>query len=339
MIDMKKILILLFISAIAAGTASHGSATSSHDSAAMPDSTIDVIAWFCRHDTVTYWVNESSWKISETDTVRTASMSMKVRVNVVDSTPKGYKMEYTFLEFPADTLPDSASALERYQNRIAAGIGNKIVGTTVHFETDEFGHITRYNNLGQIKKQAKSLFKEAVKTMSQFPEIKGLKEMGLDIKDYTKNVDTDRLVDGYLEELNLLFMSHGQSVAIGEHTEHEDATESSFENTTFVSAGIDEVDGSYHILYDVTNTVSQSDLKALVGSVVEAFSNDSITDNFNENFDRQVNTDGTYEDYLKTDYLINGWPYSVVRQQASMIGNRGKVKQTVISLDSYSFGQ
>ena len=38
-----------------------------------------------------------------------------------------------------------------------------------------------------------------------------------------------------------------------------------------------------------------------------------------------------------SDY--NGWPYSVVRQQASMIGKHGKVKQTVVSLDSYSFGQ
>ena len=44
--------------------------------------------------------------------------------------------------------------------------------------------------------------------------------MGFDVKDYAKNVDTDKLVDGYLEELNMLFMYHGLSMQPGENTEH-----------------------------------------------------------------------------------------------------------------------
>lgn len=325
--------------AMTIGMAMHGETPSAPETAASPDSIINVIAWFNKHDTVTYRVNESSWKLTGTDTVLTASYSMIARINVVDSTASGYKMDYTFLDFPTDALPDSASAIDRFQNQITDKLARKIVGTTVHFETDEYGRITRYKNLGQIKKQARSLFKEALNEFSKIPEIQGLKEMGFDVKDYAKNVDTDKLVDGYLEELNMLFMYHGLSMQPGENTEHEDATETQYENTTYTSATVDADDGSYSIVQDVTSILPRNELKEIVGGIVESFSNDSITDSFNENFDAQVNVDCTYEDYLKIDYLGNGWPYSIVRQKSTMIGNRGKVKQTVISIDSYYFAQ
>lgn len=325
--------------AMTIGMAMHGETPSAPETTASPDSIINVIAWFNKHDTVTYRVNESSWKLTGTDTVLTASYSMIARINIVDSTANGYKMDYTFLDFPTDALPDSASAIDRFQNQITDKLARKIVGTTVHFETDEYGRITRYKNLGQIKKQARSLFKEALNEFSKIPEIQGLKEMGFDVKDYAKNVDTDKLVDGYLEELNMLFMYHGLSMQPGENTEHEDATETQYENTTYTSATVDADDGSYSIVQDVTSILPRNELKEIVGGIVESFSNDSITDSFNENFDAQVNVDCTYEDYLKIDYLGNGWPYSIVRQKSTMIGNRGKVKQTVISIDSYYFAQ
>lgn len=317
----------------------YGKTPSTPETNVPQDSTINIIAWFNKRDTVTYRVNEYSWKLTGIDTVLTASYSMIARINVVDSTAKGYKMAYTFLDFPTASLPDSASAIEKFQNQITDKLARKIVGTTVHFETDEYGRITGYNNLGQIKKQARSLFKEALNEFSKFPEIQGLKEMGFDIKDYAKNVDTDKLVEGYLEELNMLFMYHGLSMQPGENTEHEDATDTQYENTTYTSATIDDDDGSYSIVQDVTSILPRNELKEMVGGIVESFSNDSITDSFNKNFDAQVNIDCTYEDYLKIGYLVNGWPYSVVRQKATMIGNRGKVKQTVISLDSCSFAQ
>lgn len=317
----------------------YGKIPSTSETVATQDSTINVIAWFNRRDTVTYRINESSWKLNGTDTVLTASYSMIARISVVDSTANGYKMDYTFLDFPTDTLPDSASAIDKFHNQITDKLARKIVGTTVHFETDEYGRITKYNNLGQIKKQARSLFKDALNEFSKLPEIQELKKMGFDVKEYSKNVDTDKLVDGYLEELNMLFMYHGLSILPGENTEHEDATDTQYENTSYTSATFDADDETYSIVQDVTSILPRNELKEMVGGIVESFSNDSITDSFNENFDSQVNVDCTYEDYMKIDYLVNGWPYSVVRQKATMIGNRGKVKQTVISLDSYSFAQ
>lgn len=257
--------------------AMYGETPSAPESIASQDSTINVIAWFNKHDTVTYRVSESSWKLTGTDTVLTASYSMMARINVVDSTSNGYKIDYTFLDFPTNILPDSASEIDRFQRQITDRLARKIVGTTVHFETDEYGRITRYNNLGQIKKQAGSLFKEASNEFSKLPEMQELKKMGFDVKQYSKNVDTDKLVDGYLEELNMLFMYHGLSMQPGENTEHEDATDTQYENTTYTSATVDADDGSYSIVQDVTSILPRNELKEVVGGIVESFSNESIT--------------------------------------------------------------
>lgn len=174
---------------------------------------------------------------------------------------------------------------------------------------------------------------------SKFTEIIKLKESGFDLKDFAKKFDIDKLLDGYLEELNMLFMYHGLSIKLGESIEHEDASDTNYENTTYTSASIDAEDDSYCIEEVVTSIVPQSELKAMIGSIVESISNDSVTNSFNKDFDTQVNEDYRLEDYLKINYLVNGWPYSVVREKASMIGIRGKIKQTVISIDSYYFAQ
>lgn len=74
-----------------------------------------------------------------------------------------------------------------------------------------------------------------------------------------------------------------------------------------------------------------------MGSLVEGFNDPSIKNNFNENFDSQVNVDGAISSYLRSNYLINGFPYEILNQKTTMIGNRGKVEQTWIQLDSYQF--
>lgn len=335
---MKKLLFLLLaLLAISGSLTVYGESNTMQENAAPQDSTVDVIGWFNKYDTITYWIHETSWRINGADTVRTGLVSTKVRINVVDSTADGYKMDYTFLEFPTDTT--TTTPLADFQNRIIAKLGQKIVGTTVHFETDEYGNITKFNNLGQIKKQAKFLFKQAINDFSKLPEIQGLKVMGFDIKDYAKDVDPDKLVDGYLAELNMLFMNHGLSMLIGENTEHEHATDTQFENSIYSSVFRDNDDGAYHIIYDVTSILPQNTLKAMVGGIVESLSDDSIAENFNKNFDEQVTVDGTFEDYIKIDYMPCGWPYYVVRQKTTMVPTRGKLQQTVISLDSYTLAK
>ena len=45
-------------------------------------------------------------------------------------------------------------------------------------------------------------------------------------------IDSDNLVDGYTEEIELLFNYHGDQYKIGETESHEDATENEYASDT-----------------------------------------------------------------------------------------------------------
>ncbi|MDE7136664.1 MAG: hypothetical protein K2N91_08520, partial [Muribaculaceae bacterium] len=259
-----------------------------------------------------------------------------VRLTVVDSLPTGYKMEYTFLEFQADSTIDSS--LSNIQYRIVEKLGKKIVGTTIHFETDDFGAITKINNLGQIKRQAKSLFNESMKELMQLPEIATLKkDLKLDIKALIKEFDTDKLVDGYLEELKLIFLCHGNIYEIGQSHIHEDATATSYENDTYSTVTLDPEDYTYNITTDVINIIPFSELKDIVGGLIDSLDSDMLTELFNKEFETQVKENAIYESYFSSDFMAHGWPYKIITQTNVTIDGRGKSNQTYIYLDDINW--
>lgn len=338
---MRKLSVAIFFTMLLLGAVMSSAAISTHDDneiTAPADSTVEVIGWFCKNDTLVYWIHESEWKISPEDSVMTLGISTKVMVNVTDSTASGYKMNYTFLEFQSDST--ATSTLGNFQNQLVGRLSSKITGTTVRFETDDCGRITKFNNLGEIKKQAKTLFKDAMNELMDLPEMQPLKTSGVNLKDITKMADTDNLVDGYLEELKLLFICHGSAYELGEKSTHEDATDNQYENETYLSASTDTEDGTYQIVYDVINIIPQSDLTDLtagrLSELLPDISTSEAKKNLNESFKSIGYQDCINESYLRLDYLPGGWPYSVVKQTSTTINDTGKIKQTTIQLDSYS---
>ncbi len=332
---MKKLLALILsaVLAVCCVTPCNG-ATQQDDNTISRDNRLDVIGWFCKRDTAVYWIEESNWKFNNGDTVQTAGISTKVMITVTDSTATGYNMDYTFLDVRGDSITNSE--LGNLQNRLVTLLGKKIIGTTIRFETDEYGQIVKFNNLAKIKKQAKTLFKDAFKEIERLPWTKELKSMGFNLADYTKNIDSDLLVDGYLEELKLLFMYHGKAYSLGETTEKEEETETQYANETYRNITIDD-DRCYSITTDVVSTIPQSDIKAMVSGIVDNIDNADVKNNFNANFDAAVNVDCTIDSYLKIAFLPNGWPYEAVKQENTTIGKNGKAKQKYIYIESYSF--
>lgn len=324
---MKKFILFVACTLSVAGSMLHAQSTDAQETVARQDSTVDVIGWFAKNDTLDYWINESKWKISGEDTVMAAGVSTKVRIVVTDSTSKAYKMDYTFLEFYPDSLADSA--MGKLQNTIVKKYGDKIVGTTVHFETDEYGEITKFNNLSQIKKQAKAIFKGAMSEVFALDEVK---QAGISMRSALKEVDTDELIDGYLEELKMLFMHHGRSLRVGEFTEHEDATATSYENDTNIWVSKNDGDGTYEIETRVTNIIPKDNVKAFLGGLAEQFT-DKKPDEINKTLDEVFDEDATYENYVGIKYLGYGIPYRLLKQTKTQIKGVSNVEQTTVTLD------
>lgn len=299
------------------------------------DSLVSVTGYFCKNDTIDYWISETEWKFDNRDTIRTAGVSTKVRIVVTDSTSTGYKMAYTILDCVGDTTVEKG--LGAVQNKIVEKLGKKGFGTTIEFETDEFGHITKFNNLGRIKKQAKSLYKDFMTELANDDAIKALKGMGIDIRKLiNQDVNTDELVDGYTNELNTLFACHGNSYRLGETNTHKDATDTQYENVTYINVSKGE-DDDYHLSFEVVSIIPKEVVKNKIAEFVGMLNNNDVKENFATEYDKQVNVDATSDSYLEYDYISNGWPYSVLDQTTSRIGKGGKCRQTYIRVDYYSF--
>ena len=303
------------------------------------DSVVNVVAYFCKGDTCEYWIHENEWKVDGKDTVKTLGVSTQVRLVVNDSTSKGYKMSYTFLDVKADSVGVMAMLTER--------TAKSVIGTTVNFETDEYGSITKITNLSQIKKQAKALFKAGIKDIAAMPIMQEMKKAtGLDFMKTATQANTDEVVEGYLEELKLLFAYHGSQYAVGEHHEHEDATKDSYANDTYINASL-EKNGNYTISCEVVSVIPKETVKevmgGLMGTITEGLKGKKtedgkdydgnikdLDDEFKKEIDKAAAQDAQTSEYLSVTCFDDGWPSSVLKQNKTVMAGGGKLKQKLI---------
>ena len=303
------------------------------------DSVVNVVAYFCKGDTCEYWIYENEWKVNGKDTVKTLGVSTQVRLVVNDSTSKGYKMSYTFLDVKADSVGVMAMLTER--------TAKSVIGTTINFETDEYGCITKITNLSQIKKQAKALFKASMKDIASMPIMQEMKKAtGLDFMKIGNQTNIDEVVEGYLEELKLLFAYHGSQYVVGEHHEHEDATKDSNANDTYINASL-EKNGNYTISCEVVNVIPKETVKEVMGGLMGAITEGlkgkktedgkdhdgnikDLDDEFKKEIDKAAAQDAQTSEYLSVTCFDDGWPSSVLKQNKTVIAGRGKVTQKLI---------
>lgn len=330
---MRHLLIAsLFILFLAGSSISQNYPTGNEPTLAEPDSTVDIVGYFAKNDTLVYWIDQTRWQLTPTDTIKIAGVSTKVRLTVADSTETGYKIDYTFLEVQPDSITNSdvASLL----TQLTANIAKQTVGTTITFETDELGTITRFNNLEQIRQQAETLFNDVVTTMMQSDILSELAAQGIDLSRISEIFDSDQLVDGYLEEIKLLFLFHGLSYKEGQSHTHKDATESAYENDTYITAVNDSESGTYSIIVEVNNIIPPTELKSVAGQLIGKVTDGSGAESISEAFDSQIVDNCIYTSYFISNYLSCGWPYNVINQTTITLNDRGKTTQTHIYLDT-----
>ena len=296
-------------------------------------------------------ITDSQWLSNNSDTLEVDTAGEDARrihpgrLVVNDSTSKGYKMSYTFLDVKADSVGDNFR--DKMMAMIAERTAKSVIGTTINFETDEYGRITKITNLSQIKKQAKALFKASMKDIAAMPIMQEMKKaIGLDFMKIGNQANTDEVVEGYLEELKLLFAYHGSQYAVGEHHEHEDATKDSYANDTYINASL-EKNGNYTISCEVVSVIPKETVKEVMGGLMGAITEGlkgkktedgkdhdgdikDLDDEFKKEIDKAVDQDAQTSEYLSVTCFEDGWPSSVLKQNKTVMAGRGKLKQKLI---------
>ena len=172
------------------------------------------------------------------------------------------------------------------------------------------------------------------------------KAIGLDFMKICNQANTDEVVEGYLEELKLLFACHGSQYAVGEHHEHEDATKDSYANDTYINASLEE-NGNYTISCEVVSVIPKETVKEVMGGLMGAFTEGlkgkktedgkdhdgdikDLDDAFKKEIEKAVDQDVQTSEYLIVTCFEDGWPSSVLKQNKSVMAGRGKLKQKLI---------
>lgn len=317
---------------------SAGPATDLPANEEVNDTTLAVIAWFDKRDTVTYWIEEANWKVNGKDTVKTTGVSTKVMITVTDSTRKGYRMEYKFLDFQCDTLTDPT--LDAFQRNVVNLLSDRLTGASIRFRTNEYGHITKYDNLGQIRKRTKGLCRSVMQEMMNLPWADSLKSVGIDLeKMLGKSLDDGALVDGFTEDLEELFSNHATSFPIGDFDVHTEATEDEYESYTNVYIGQDPDSMEYEIVTVVTTVIPSADLKELLSGLYDYFqAGESGMEDLGEEYDRQITEDATVMNFHSWSYFADGWPQEYESYSEFKLMDSRKFKQKRIIWNRYNVG-
>ena len=172
------------------------------------------------------------------------------------------------------------------------------------------------------------------------------KTIGLDFMKICNQANTDEVVEGYLEELKLLFAYHGSQYAVGEHHEHEDATKDSYANDTYINAGL-EKNGNYTISCEVVSVIPKETVKEVMGGLMGAITEGlkgkktedgkdhdgnikDFDDELKKEIDKAADQDAQTSEYLSVTCFEDGWPSSVLKQNKFVMAGRGKLKQKLI---------
>lgn len=200
------------------------------------DSTVNVIGWFCKHDTIVYSQREQVFAGMGNDTTMVSDITRRYHIAVIDSTAKGFLMEYCPLSIE---FSDSTGS----ENEIKLFMARRLQGVVIRFSTDEMGSVKQIENYKEVRD---AVYSKCDSMVNEIYAANPLLYGKISKPDMLKTIHK-RLEDTYgskqrllekMDALALLFSNHGRYFELGEH-ESNDADTQSY---VVVKRGKDEAD-------------------------------------------------------------------------------------------------
>ncbi len=317
-----------------------GGSVASHGVADLEkqDSTISVIAYFCKNDTMKYVRTKTSFTVDVADTsaVDTAYCE-EFMIIVRDSTADGYKMELipVSLEAHLDTNGTMTDG-------VLVALKDNFNDLTAVFTTDEYGSLKHLENCKEIRNRMKGGIK--IMLDSLYTSIDSL-EQAMPRATFealiTLMYSTEEGTWSAYDELTTLFACHGSVFDIGKKVVDNIDKDSTI-STLYVGYGAYDdygFDDDYTIFGSTVQTLSREETLDMVGGVTNILLKDSLASNFNKLLSDSLKV-GMKRTLLQ-DYNIffNGWPSLVRTQKIVEVGPRKKVSTDEIEWTYRSWRQ
>ena len=243
---MNKSLRMSVLFLVAAFSLSHAYAQD-----ANPDSTVNVIAWYCLHDTVIYRQRDQELRVENGDTTIVTDVYRRYQFIVVDSTSNGFLIEYMPLSF--ETSDDDPVAKMKY------AVAERFTGIRILISTDEFGQVKQVENFKEVHQAVYSrcdslideIYREAPTLYAQMSKPDMLKLLHKRLDDTYGS--RQRLLES-MDVLSALFNYHGKAFQVGKVEDVTGNTTSRLMVTTGKADDDDETatDDDYQISQYIT---------------------------------------------------------------------------------------
>ena len=117
------------------------------------DSTVNIIAYFCKNDTLEYVYHDYKAKVVDNDTTVKHHIIDEFQLIVRDSTANGYEIELKPLKTEVVFFSDSL------MTGVLQALQNKMGDMSTIFTTDELGQIQHIKNWKEIKDFSRKVIK------------------------------------------------------------------------------------------------------------------------------------------------------------------------------------
>ncbi|MCR5568821.1 MAG: hypothetical protein K6G31_06055 [Paludibacteraceae bacterium] len=275
----------------------------------IKDSTVNVVAYFNKGDTVIYEYTHMNPKYIGKDTLYDVYLVSKFQLSVLSaSDDKGYRLEYTPINctYAPDSLLTETGKLGVKMAKAIERIAFKMKPI---FVMDEYGSLKKIENSKEIMSKWKKAVDIAVKTMyDEEPNLEKLIKKKAMKESMLAVANTEADLWKLYEEVILLFAYHGQAFGM------KDTTVTNVTGSTYVYSGKDQpdeygTDEDYVVFAKQTTNIPSETVKSFVGEKLEQLVGKDMIDSLNSIV---AKSDG-WPDLEMTNthiirYWFNGWP-------------------------------
>lgn len=281
---------------------------------ASQDSVLNVIAYFCKNDTMCYQYQDYEAKVENNDTIVDHYIKSDIQLVVVDSTSKGYLIEYS-------TLNTTVEYKDSMLTRVMQSIMEKMGDVKVLFSTDEYGTIEHVKNWTEVKNYMKAAYKAIFDSI--YANLPAMSEV-IPRHRFEAQVATmfsnEKAFLANSDDLQLLFLLHGKSLPIGK-VENDDPSDNGYPQhcVTVTSYGMTDDDYGFEDDYYVhcvsETTIPKDDVKDMLKLYFNKMISDKHLDEVNQTIDSTEYSEAKVTLSEQYNYFYNGWPCEMTRSK------------------------
>lgn len=303
---------------------------------AEEDTVINIIADFCKNDTMTYTSQDIEYKVVEGDTIVKHDFETDFMIVVRDSTSTGYTLEMTETAMRVnETENDVMRAM--YESSWEMAKGMKCV-----FTTDELGVVKNIVNWREIRDKTKAVMGMVLDTL--YAKYEGLDTLlsrnRLEQMTLMQISNEESLRETY-DELELLFGCHGRAWDICNKTWEDNdngyPSESALKVGYTVKEEESDIEGDYAIWSKTTTRIPVEEALDMGMGIYGTIMTDNMNNELQKNKQAIVDAVKTKTKEATIDlgenysYFYNGWPKECYKIKNVSVGKTHQ-KVTISSI-------